>query len=125
MTLRVDAKEDIMAVINLSNRNIILHEVQLQWHSFFKRRTLTTVNPTQFLGFGKNIYIYLFIFRKFPIVIITFTQSNQSPISFAVRFAMLKIVEHFNGELVIQKLRLVKIPAGTVWHTGPYYHINL
>ena len=34
---------------------MILHEVLVQLHSIIKAGNITTVNPTQFLGFGKNI----------------------------------------------------------------------
>ena len=46
---------DIQVLINLFKRNIILHDVQLKLNSFFYGRKFATVNPTEFLAFGKNI----------------------------------------------------------------------
>ena len=54
----------IPVLINLPNRNIILHYFLVQLHSILTARTLTAVNPTQFLGFV-IIRIFILIIDKF------------------------------------------------------------
>ena len=59
-TLKLAAELDALVIISLSNRNLILHVVHLQLHSVFNDTALTTVNPTQFLGFCKKLYLVEF-----------------------------------------------------------------
>ena len=52
--LRVAAKLDILLLINLSDCNMILHDVLLQLHSIFNS---TKITHGQFLGFVKIVYM--------------------------------------------------------------------